>query len=272
MEQYEEHLRNNELLPRTIEAYCYDVSRFLRLFPEPINLTPKDISDHVKRMSGGPKRKKRYLSAVSSYYTFLMEEGMTDFNPVGGVRRPRSKMSLPRYLTKREIDTVRLSCETLTSRTIVDTLYFTGIRLDELRTCQLTSLDLEKRELRVLGKGHKPRFVPFPVSLIPLYEEYLLHREELPRTEDGRNVLFLNHAGKQFTQSQIQHLMRKISKQSGIKVRCHVLRHTFATHALERGMSRQAVQKIMGHASVSTTDWYIHLEPDVRSDYERAFS
>ena len=271
MDKYRTYLKQNDLLPRTISAYCYDVGLFLTRFDDATKLTPKDISDHLRRLSSGAKRKKRYLASITSYYTFLVEEGMMVINPASGVKRPRVRPSLPKYLTQFEVDVVRMACPDVVTKTIVDMFYFTGVRLEELRTCQLTSLNMDKMEIKVSGKGDKERYVPFPKSLIPLFNEYLLYRNSIRESEDSRNYLFIKPNGKQLNVNQLQYLFRKLSKNTGIKVRAHMLRHTFATHAIQRGMSRQAVKEILGHVSVSTTDWYIHLKADVRTDYDLAF-
>ena len=128
-------------------------------------------------------------------------------------------------------------------------------------------LDLKNRQLKITGKGNKVRYVRFPTSLAELFAEYLLHREG-----HDSPYLFVTDAGEPFSRNQIEYMTQRLSKKTGVFVRPHILRHSFATEAINRGMSRYSIQRLLGHASVTTTEWYIHMEPDVEKDYDKAFN
>ena len=272
MNEYRAYLKEHQLLPNTIDAYCYDLERFIKYLGsikvELVDVSPKTVTRYISILGGSGTRKKRCLASISSHFNHLVETEIVGINPVAGIRRPKVKSLEPKWLQVYEVEKIRESCPN-TFRIIVDTFYLTGIRLEELRTCQLGSLDLQDKQLKVIGKGDKPRYVPFPQSLADLLGTYIETRNPFTGFE---NYLFLTGQGKAYTRNQLEYMMVKLSKISGITVRPHILRHSFATHAIERGMRRQSVQKILGHVSVSTTDWYVHIEPDVRGDYDRAFS
>jgi len=271
MDEYRAYLKEHELLPNTIDAYCYDLERFIKYLSsikvELLDVSPKTVTKYISILGGSGTRKKRCLASISSYFNYLVETEMISTNPVASIRRPKVKPLEPKWLQIYEVEKIREACPD-TFRVIVDTFYLTGIRLEELRTCQLGTLDLLGKQLKVIGKGDNPRYVPFPQSLAELFKAYIDTRNPLPSFE---NYLFLTRRGKSYTRNQLEYMMIKLSKISGITVRPHMLRHSFATHAIKRGMSRQSVQKVLGHASVSTTDWYVHIEPNVRSEYDTAF-
>jgi len=271
MNKYRAYLEEHNLLPNTIDAYCYDLKRLISYLSlielELVDVSPKIVTKYISDLGGSGTRKKRCLASISSYFNYLVETEIISINPVAGIRRPRVKLLDPNWLQVYEVERVRETCPDI-FKVIVDTFYLTGIRLEELRTCRLGTLDLQGKQLKVIGKGEKPRYVPFPQSLANLFETYLETRNPSPSFE---NYLFLTERGKPYTRNQLEYIMVKLSKISGITVRPHILRHSFATHAIEKGMSRQSVQKVLGHVSVSTTDWYVHIEPNVRSEYDTAF-
>jgi len=270
IEEYKSFLKGNGLLPNTIQAYCLDVGQFLRYLTSTKVLVDSVTTHtvvHYFMLSGDSvRRQKRKLSALTSYFGFLVETDHMELNPAASIRRRKLNPTSPRFLKPENVDKVLQACTDIVRRVIISTFYLTGIRLEELRTCLLMDLDLKKRELKITGKGNKVRYVRFPTSLAELFTEYLDYRGgDCP-------YLFVTDQGEPFSRNQLEYMTQRLSKKTGIFVRPHILRHSFATEAINRGMSRYSVQRLLGHASVTTTEWYIHMEPDVEKDYDKAFN
>jgi len=268
LERYKNWCEKGNLLPRTIDAYIGDIKHFLRYYGDRdiTKVSARDIRYYLTMIKGGAKTANRKLASLSSLFNFLIEDEQIANNPVSGIRRGKVRPSAPKWLKPSEVDEVRQAClNNILARTIVEMFYFTGIRLEELRTCLLTSLDMEKRELKVMGKGGVERYVPFPVSLLSTLNSYL----------DWRNskepFLFVSPNSRQLTRNQIERIFVSLSKLSGVTVRPHKLRHSFATDAINRGMRRECLKEILGHKQISTTDWYIHIEPKIKEEYDKAY-
>lgn len=268
-----------EVSGNTISAYLADIKYFL------IHIKGKDLSivsaRDIIEFVGLPifkkpfyrcsvKTRRRRLSSVRSFFNFLVNEGDVISSPVP-VRlvRARRQKYIPPFLKPFEVQRIINLCKDTLLETIIIVLFGTGMRLEEMRTCQLNSVDIDKREMKVLGKGGKERYVPFSTELAKTLKKYLKWREF--RAQPGVTELFVSERGIQLTKNQIEYLFRKLSKLSGIVARPHKLRHSFATDAISRGMNPKSLQRILGHESQVTTDWYTHIEPNVRSDYDKAF-
>ena len=252
-----------DLATNTIAAYEYDIAHFLRYLDicdiDLSNVKAKTIRQYLNSTRGKARISNRRLASLNSFFSFLIEDERIEANPAAIIKGYKVEKGKPKFLKPSEVERVIESCPNILLLMVVKLFYYTGIRLEELRTCQLTSLDMSKRELKVMGKGEIERYVPFPIGLLPTFNEYLNWRNGVEIKDENRNYLFVSEVGKALSRNQIEYSMRKLSKNSGIGVRPHKLRHSFATNCIERGMSRQALQKILGHKDISTIKTLIDI-------------
>ncbi len=268
----------DELLPRTKKAYEYDIKHFLDYIQlrkiQIENVTIKDIKNYIANSGGGTRIASRRLSSISSFFQFLIDSEKISFNPVSGIKRKRIKKKLPTFLKSYEFDNIFSKCENILSKTILITFYCTGIRLSELVECTLNSFDIEKRELKVIGKGNKIRYVPVSDQLLPYLLDYLSERKNiLERNKKESIYLFISNEGERLEINWIEyHIFMKLTKTTGIRITPHKLRHSFATNCIENGMSRECLQLLLGHEQLSTTDWYVHIKPMVREEFNKVIN
>jgi integrase/recombinase XerC len=216
-----------------------------------------------------PASQARILSTVRAFYRWLFETRRIAANPACGLRNPKQASRLPAFLTEPESAallsfpaphdflTARLAC-------LLELLYAAGLRVSELTGLDLQDLLMEQRTLRVLGKGRKERLVPFHEKARTVLEAYLGFRREflaahsLPPT----GALFVNQRGGRLTPTSVRTFLAKALDQAAVAARVspHALRHSFATHLLNHGMDLRAIQELLGHASLSTTQRYTHLD------------
>ncbi len=254
-------------------AYVRDVARFLDFLAQTgtdvSEVKPPIIRRYLDVLQVGARAANRYLSAITALYVYLAEIEAVEINPAAGLRRWRVVKQKPQFLRSHEVDRLRQACPDILWRTVVETFYLTGIRLEELRTCSIDNLSLERREMKVVGKGGKERFVPLPKSCLPLLSEYLAWRAGVVKADVKQ--LFVSQRGEALSRSQVDYRIDKTGRRAGLKVHPHKLRHTFATEAIEKGMSRDEVKEILGHATIATTDWYVHITPNVKQSYDKAY-
>ena len=202
----------------------------------------------------------RKVSTLRSFYKYLTREHLVPSNPAKSVSTPKVEKLLPTTLTVDEAFRLMESPaekSRLRDRAILEFLYSSGIRVGELVGLNVNHLDLELGIVKVMGKGRKERIVPVGVKAIEALKAYLEERGDL----DGEEPLFLNLRGGRLTARSVGRLVKKYTRRSGIfrKVSPHSLRHTFATHLLDAGADIREIQEMLGHASLSTTQRYIHL-------------
>jgi len=258
---------------RTKEEYLNDINILLRSLPVE-NLSDITV-DHIERFLDSrhvsSSLVNRRLSAFNSFFKYLMRRGLVQSNPSSLVERQRMNSTLPRVLDQKKMEKLRKACKTPVAQAIVEILYNTGARFSEIQSCDLDDINLEDMTLRVLGKGGTERLIPVSSSLIPLITAYLQWR--LERVKDDETALFITPTrGRRISKSWLSKLMASLRTATGIiGFRAHLLRHTFATDAINRGAKRESVQVMLGHKRPSTTDIYIHITPDVREDHRKAF-
>jgi integrase/recombinase XerC len=273
MDSVEELLENyrksqKDLAPKTLESYLIDIEQFLNhlnmRFEE---LRPKHIMHYINMLNCSGRSANRKLSSLSSFFNYLISEDVVESNPTFNVKRTTIPGKFADYLKPEQVKRVLSTCRNIQERMIVSTFYFTGVRLEELRTSQLADLDLGVRELKVMGKGRRERYVLFPPGLGKMFTEYLVWRE---KTEPKVANLFVSLGGKEISRNKIEYMFRVLSKKSGVKIHPHKLRHSFATEAIKRDVSRESLKELLGHMSVNTTGIYVHAKPNVRKEYEAA--
>jgi integrase/recombinase XerD len=223
----------------------------------------------------------RKIAAIRSFYKFLSGEGLVASDPTENLASPRIGKSLPKALTKHEVDTLleqpgrRATYEAVRDKAMLELLYSTGMRVSELTSLDLDSIQIDGDGCRVrcIGKGSKERVVPFDSSAGESVNKYLMDaRPALVRNRNER-ALFVNRRGQRLTRQGFWLILRNYARAAHITsaVTPHTLRHSFATHMLTGGASVRNVQELLGHANISTTQVYTHLtDQHLRDEYERA--
>ncbi|MCX6138121.1 MAG: site-specific tyrosine recombinase XerD [Ignavibacteriales bacterium] len=275
----------------SIEAYRRDLQRYtVYLSLHSVNdiaaVTNQHIAAYVRHLHGvglSAKSIARNLSAIKGLHKYLLNEGQVTSNPTENVNLPAIGKSLPDVLTFEEVELILRSIGPKSStdhsnlfirdRAIIETLYATGIRVSELIALKQHQVLAEEQLIRVFGKGAKERLVPIGVpalNAIAVYEERL--RPLLVRGHATNGILFLNRRGKGLTRAMIWNLVKEYTRRSGIEkeVHPHTFRHTFATHLLEGGADLRAVQEMLGHSDITTTQLYTHIDRDfIRTEHQK---
>ncbi len=266
--------RQKYLLPRTRVEYVSDLAAFESWVRERgktlIDVSKTDISNYIDRVPVGGKTTRRKFSSIRMFYMYLWENEIIQSNPAERLtKRIKIPQRHPKILTPEKLGELFRACEgDILSSTIVKTFYYTGIRLDELVKLNLGSVNYAGRELTVIGKGDKERVVQFSESLLRQLISYFAWRES--NSDKDETALFVYH-GTRITYSQVEYIFTRLAKVLKFHVRPHLLRHTFASHALARGMTLPEVKEALGHSQVSTTSIYIHIVERTKNSYDKAF-
>ena len=275
-----EHLRfGRGLSAHTLRAYEGDLRQLLGFLEEYRGgaTSPSDVDALAVRSfvawcarRGLSRRSQgRALSAVRSLFRWAAREGRAPANVAAGVRTPKTDKKLPRHLRPGEVERVldaplgRDDALALRDRALLELLYATGLRVGELVGLDWRDLDLKGRVLRVIGKGGKERMVPFGVPAQQALQDWLRPWEQLRSSELGREEpVFLNARGERLSARSVRRLLDRATAEASLDghVSPHALRHSFATHLLERGADLRAIQELLGHASLATTQRYTHLD------------
>lgn len=260
----------------TIDGYNRDVNKLIAYLEEhKINTTPESIDKEILLQfiyevakKSNPKSQARLISGLRNFFDYLVFEKYRDNNPTELIETPKTGRKLPDTLSLEEID-VLISAIDLShpqgerNRTILETLYSCGLRVSELISLQISDLFFDEGFIRVIGKGDKQRFVPINYETQQFIEAYIEYiRCHDPVQKGFEDTLFLNRRGKQLTRNMIFTIIKNLAIEAGIKKKIspHTFRHSFATHLLERGADLRAIQQMLGHESITTTEIYMHLD------------
>ena len=272
--------------PRTLEAYRRDVERLVdyaraKGAASPVDVTSRMLREfvyHLKDVGLSPSSIRRNISAVRTYFRFLLADGVVARDPSERLETPQRWRTLPDVLTVEEIERL-LAAPTLDDplafrdRAMLELAYGAGLRVSEWITIGVRDVMLEDKLVRVFGKGSKERLVPIGRSAIGAVATYL--RELRPRLErgSGKGILFLNARGEPLSRMGAWKILRRYVERSGItkEVSPHTLRHSFATHLLEGGADLRAVQEMLGHADISTTQIYTHVDREYLRQVHRQY-
>jgi len=272
--------------PRTLEAYRRDVERLVdyaraKGATSPIDVTSRMLREfiyHLKDVGLSPSSIRRNISAVRTYFRFLLADGVVARDPSERLETPQRWRTLPDVLTVGEIERL-LAAPTLDDplvfrdRAMLELAYGAGLRVSEWITIGVRDVLLEDKLVRVFGKGAKERLVPIGRSAIAAVATYL--RESRSRLErgGGKGVLFLNARGEPLSRMGAWKILRRYVERAGITkaVSPHTLRHSFATHLLEGGADLRAVQEMLGHADISTTQIYTHVDREYLRQVHRQY-
>ena len=262
------------LARNTLEAYGRDLGRYLEFLEERRIAAPEDIkgSDvqaflgHLKQQGLAPRSRGRSLSAIRSFHKFLCAEKYARLNPALLLESPRTLRSLPRLLTQQEVETLLAAPSgtqplELRDRAMLEVLYATGVRVSELVHLTVSDINTDMGCLSTLGKGSKQRLIPLGDVAMQALSEYLADGREELGPQPGCRYLFLNRRGTSLSRQGFWKILRRRALQAGIQAQIypHMLRHSFATHLLENGADLRAVQVMLGHADISTTQIYTHV-------------
>ena len=221
----------------------------------------------------------RKLATLRSFYKFLVRRGYAGGNPVAPIRTPKQEKRLPKFLDIEQIEKLFSNCDTTTllgarDRAILEMLYSTGIRVSELVALNIADIDLGASVIHVRGKGKKERVIPIGPGAVKAVIHYLdLRRSTMQSAKHDADALFINKHGQRLSTRSVRRKLDKYLLEAGLdlSVSPHTLRHSFATHMLQRGADLRSVQEMLGHQSLSTTQIYTHLtDENVKNEYEKA--
>jgi integrase/recombinase XerD len=283
--EYLDHLRvERGLAENTLLAYERDLTR-LSAFARSrrrdlLELCQRDLADFIGSLRAAglsPRSVARAVHAARGFYRFGLRENRIEVDPMENLRAPQVFKGLPRYLTSAQVEALLAAPDTQTplglrDRAILEVLYATGLRVSELIGLVPQDIDLEVGILRCLGKGRKERLVPVGSVARAWVTRYLAEARGGLDRRGGVRELFLNHRGGRLSRMGLWRIVRRHALTAGVagQLTPHVLRHSFATHLLERGADLRALQAMLGHADISTTQIYTHVTRErLRKIYDR---
>ena len=263
------------LSEKSIEAYTADVKKlyeFNELYYqlEPECIKQKHIEEfltYVYDLGLGERSQARILSGIKSFYYYLLLEDIVTADPTELIQGPKPNRKLPDILSVDEIDALMEAVDVSKpeghrNRAIIEVLYSCGLRVSELVNLQLSNVYFDEGFIRVIGKGDKERLVPIGNKAIKQVKIYLSKRVNSPIQKKYEDILFLNRRGAKLTREMIFIFIKNLAKELGLtkKISPHTFRHSFATHLIEGGADLRAVQEMLGHESIITTEVYTHLD------------
>jgi integrase/recombinase XerD len=288
IQQFLDHLRvERELTPATVEAYGRDLSMFARFAAErQVTAGPSvraiDILDYLAHLTErklSARSQARRLVALRQLFKFLKAERICEVDPTEDIDLPRYGRKLPEFLTVEEVDRLLAAPDRRTPRgardaAMLETLYATGLRVSELVKLRLRDVNFDAGYLMAFGKGRKERLVPVGESALSAMRSYIDGARNVFSGPRALDALFLTHHGGPMTRQGFWKLLGRYAVVAAIRknISPHKLRHSFATHLVERGADLRAVQAMLGHADIGTTEIYTHLSRGhLRALYDRFF-
>lgn len=277
------YLRTQKLSSNhTLDAYALDITQFMRFLGDEgreCRITPELFTEATVRdflyvlSTNGLVRASlaRKLASLKSFGSYLERRGVSDRNPAKSVKTPKTDKKQPVFMTRGEMDAllsvdVEMAMIPLRNRAIVELMYSSGIRLSELHGLDLDDLDRHESVVHVVGKGDKPRIIPVGKPAFAAVAAYLPHRDNTLREvgHSGQRALFIGRRGTRLSRRSVQRAvtghLEAVSEKEHLSP--HALRHTFATHLLDNGADIRAVQEMLGHTSLATTQKYTHVSRD----------
>lgn len=262
------------LADNTMESYYRDLENWQRFLKENHLRSLPEIDENMiilyllnlKREGKAAATVSRHLASIKAFYRFLEGEQIVQQSPTAKLESPRTGFRLPQVMTENEVERLLQqpnlgSPAGIRDKAMLELLYATGLRVTELVSLDLDQINLDAGFVRCLGKGAKERIIPIGSVAINYLNQYLGQGRGRLIKKAGLNALFLNHLGTRLTRQGFWKILKKHVKEAKIKsnVTPHTLRHSFATHLLEHGADLRAVQEMLGHADIATTQIYTHL-------------
>jgi integrase/recombinase XerD len=277
IKQYQDFLKvERGLSVNTVQNYTFDMKRLVNflncsgLEASPFTITDEDLQQFVYHISKelNPRSQARIISGLKGFFSWLNFEDLRKDNPMQLLESPKLGRKLPDTLSVDEIDALISAIDLATpegerNRALLEVLYGCGLRVSELVTLKISDLYFDEGFIRITGKGNKQRFVPIsPVTqnFVTIYKTQV--RNHLKIKKGHEDTLFLNRRGSQLSRAMVFTIIKQLAVAIGLKktISPHTLRHSFATHLLENGADLRAIQMMLGHESITTTEIYVHLD------------
>ena len=265
----------------TVDSYLRDVKKLARFAKEKkldeLNISKNDIKDFIAEINIegiSARTQSRIISGIKAFYKYLILEDYIKVNPTELIESPKIGIKLPDTLSISEIDTL-ISAIDLShpqgerNRAILEVLYSCGLRVSELTNLKLSNIRFKEGYVKVVGKGNKERFTPIGNSAIKYLNIYLNEIRNLQNIKKGsEDIVFLNRRGNKLTRVMIFTIIKELAEKIGLKKKIspHTFRHSFATHLIEGGADLRAIQEMLGHESITTTEIYTHLDREFLRD------
>ena len=284
--QIERGLSNNSIV-----NYTYDIKKLISYLEEhnlsisPVKISNETIKQFIYEISktANPRSQARLISGLRNFFDYLVFENYRDTNPLDLIESPRIGRKLPDTLSVTDIDNlinaIDLSYQYKgvnlgeRNRAILETLYSCGLRVSELTELKISDLFFDEGFIKVTGKGDKQRFVPIGETTQKYIKIWIDIRNHIDVQADSKDILFLNYKGKKLTRAMIFTIIKSLVEKIGLNkmVSPHTFRHSFATHLLENGADLRAIQMMLGHESITTTEIYMHVDRSHLSDVLNKF-
>jgi len=276
-------LLEKSLSKNSIEAYVHDITNLEQFFEtKKISVSPERVTfQHLREFLAfiielgiGPRSQARMISGIRAFFKYLIMEDLITQSPAELLELPRLPQKLPEVLSIEEIDLLINAIDLSTpegqrNKAMLETLYCCGLRVTELVTLKISDIVFEEEFVRVIGKGNKQRLVPLGKSAEKFIKIYLEEvRPHIPVQKDMQDIVFLNRRGKGMTREMVFIIIQQLKKKAGLnkKISPHTFRHSFATHLVEGGADLRAVQEMLGHSSITTTEIYTHIDREYLRD------
>jgi integrase/recombinase XerD len=277
LKDYQSYLRiERGLSENSISNYALDINKLITWLDEStiqttaIEIKPEVLQEFIYSIAKdiNPRSQSRIISGLKGFFNYLIFENYRKTNPLELIESPKIGRKLPDTLAVEEIDQLikaidLSSAQGERNRAMLETLYGCGLRVSELTSLKISDLFFKEGFIKITGKGDKQRFVPIgdtTIKYIELYrKEVRVHQKIAPKAQD---TLFLNRRGNQLTRAMIFTIIKQLAAKAGINkvISPHTFRHSFATHLLENGADLRAIQQMLGHQSITTTEIYTHIE------------
>ncbi len=277
MLDYQHYLRiERGLSQNSISSYSNDVKKLIRYLEEndlkysPVSITEDQLQQFIYNTAKkvNVRTQARQISGLRNFFEYLIFEDYRQENPTDLLESPKIGRKLPDTLSEQDIDRIidqidLSKPEGERNRAMLETLYSCGLRVSELTSLKISDLFFEEGFIRVIGKGNKQRFVPINLNTIKIIDCYKKEsRSKIAAKKGFEDIVFLNRRGSQLSRNMVFIILKKLVSEAGIEknVSPHTFRHSFATHLLENGADLRAIQQMLGHESITTTEIYMHLD------------
>jgi len=287
IERHAQTLRLEGKSDRTISSYRLDLEQFCNFVAQfwengqikVGEIIPLQIRDWLRQLHDKPDCNRslaRKMASLQSFFQYCKRQGIVDSNPLDKMKRPKFEKKLPHFFTEEEMEVLLRIPDTadkygIRNRAILELIYSSGLRISEVAALRIIDIDTKRRLIKVTGKGNKERIVPVGSKAIQAIRDYLDIREDFTPTPDEMH-LFVTRSGLPFNFKQLNIILQRyiglVAQQKGYSP--HTLRHSFATHLLKRGADLRAIQEMLGHSNLSTTEIYTHVTfEDIKSAYKK---
>lgn len=273
LSDYRSYLRiERSLSPNTVASYISDISKLRSMYGNrrPEDLDGNDLSSFLAaevRQGLSKRSQSRLVSSLKSFYGFLEMEGRLQCNPAEAIYSPKLSRHIPTVLSVEEVDRIISSVDLSTpeghrNRAILEVLYSCGLRVSELVSLRISDLFFEDSFIRVIGKGNKQRLVPIGGPAVRAVRRYISQTRRSFASGKDEDILFLNRRGRKMSRQMVFLIIKRQCETAGItkEISPHTFRHSFATHLVENGADLRAVQQMLGHESILTTEIYTHID------------